>query len=177
MAHVTSARDKTNGDGLPRVPSIPLTDDRAFDPNQQSIGNLVREATEHVSTLIRAEVELAKAELWQELRKALTGILFFLVAVALLLYTSPFVFFVLLEILDNFVTRGWAAFIVLVLVVVTIGVLVLLGIRKMKKIKAPERTINTLRGTADTLAHFAEDDETGTAVSPADPTRNQPRPR
>jgi hypothetical protein len=68
MTIVTSAQHHTNGtrsgDGLPPVSAIPLTED---DPTRaaadQSIGGLVRDATTHLSTLIRAEVELARAEI------------------------------------------------------------------------------------------------------------------
>ena len=52
--------DRKNG--VPTtVTSIPLVDPNAMPPNP-SIGDLVKEATAQVSTLVRAEVELAKAE-------------------------------------------------------------------------------------------------------------------
>ena len=50
------------------VSSIPLTD--PHDPATQSIGGLVKDATSHMSTLVRAEVELAKAEIVGEAKKA-----------------------------------------------------------------------------------------------------------
>ncbi|HEU5471922.1 MAG TPA: phage holin family protein [Actinophytocola sp.] len=178
MTHVTSARDKTNGDGLPRVPSIPLTDDRAFDPSRQSIGDLVRDATTHMSTLLRAEIELAKAELAKEMKKVLVGSIFFIIALAVFVYSTFFLFFMEVDVLDIWLDRWVASIIVWVEMLAVAALMAFLGVRKMKKLKAPERTISTLRETADTLAHFAEDDkETGTAVSPVDPARNQPRPR
>ena len=54
--------ERFTGDGVPRtVSSIPLTDVDARTPAEASIGNLVKDATTQVSTLVRAEVELAKA--------------------------------------------------------------------------------------------------------------------
>ena len=53
-------------DGVPTtVTSIPLVDPHApkADP---SIGDLVKDATAQVSTLVRAEVELAKAEITRD---------------------------------------------------------------------------------------------------------------
>jgi hypothetical protein len=176
MAHVTSARDKTNGDGLPRIPSIPLTDEGAFDPANPSIGNLVKDATTHLSTLLRAEIELAKAELAMEFKKALVGSVFFIIALAVFIYSTFFLFFMEVDVLDIWVPRWVASLIVWFEMLAVTGVMALLGYRRMKKIKAPERTINALRDTANTLAHFAGDDEEpGMELRPADPSRPAPR--
>jgi len=95
MTTVTSAQHHTNGtrsgDGLPPVSAIPLTDDDPTrDAANQSIGGLVRDATTHLSTLIRAEVELARAEITAEVKKGLLGSIFFLVALTMLLLLMPF---------------------------------------------------------------------------------------
>ena len=45
-----------------------------------SIGDLVKDATSQVSTLVRAEVELAKAEITRDVKKGLTGSVFFILA-------------------------------------------------------------------------------------------------
>ena len=42
-------------------------------PGSASIGSLVRDATEQMSTLVRAEVALAKAEVTGEIKKGLTA--------------------------------------------------------------------------------------------------------
>ena len=66
----------SNGDrknGVPTtVTSIPLVDPHAPKPDP-SIGDLVKDATSQVSTLVRAEVELAKAEITRDVKKGLTG--------------------------------------------------------------------------------------------------------
>ncbi|MEU3013942.1 phage holin family protein [Nocardia asteroides] len=131
------------------VTSIPLTD--ANPPGSASIGTLVRDATEQLSTLVRAEVALAKAEVTAEVRKGLTGSVFFILALTVLLFSSFFFFFFLAELLDVWLYR-WAAFlIVFVLMVVTTALLALLGYLKVRKLRAPEKTINSLKQTAEVL--------------------------
>ena len=94
-----SNRDRENG--VPdTVTSIPLADPNAVPPNA-SIGELVRDATAQVSTLVRAEVELAKAEITRDVKKGLTGSVYFIIALVVLLYSTFFMFFFLAELLDT----------------------------------------------------------------------------
>ena len=62
----------SNGDrknGVPNtITSIPLVDPHAL-PAEPSIGDLVKEATTQVSTLVRAEVELARAEITRDVKE------------------------------------------------------------------------------------------------------------
>src|SRR5690348_912993 len=149
MAHVTSARDNTNGDGLPRIPSIPLTDDAAFEANgNQSIGHLVKDATTHLSTLIRAEVELARGEIAREVKKALVGSIFFIAALVVALYSSFFLFFWIADVLDIWLPRWIASGIVFVGMILIAILFFILGRRRVKKIRAPERTITSIKETA-----------------------------
>ncbi|MBO0856494.1 MAG: phage holin family protein, partial [Nocardia sp.] len=68
------------------ITSIPLSE---VDPTATaSVGELVRNATEQVSTLVRAEVELAKAEVTGEIKKGLQGSVFFIAALTVLLFSS-----------------------------------------------------------------------------------------
>ena len=63
----------------PVLPSIPLSKEPVVPASEQSIGGLVREATSQVSTLVRAEVELARSEVTAEVKKGLQGSVFFVV--------------------------------------------------------------------------------------------------
>lgn len=165
MAHVTSARENPTGDGLPRVPSIPLSDEAAFDADNQSIGHLVRDATTHLSTLVRAELELAKAELSREIKRALIGSIFFIIALVVVLYSSFFFFFFAADLLDVWLPRWAASLIVFGSMLLIAGLFAFIGFRRVRKIRAPERTISTLRDTAAALTHRGSDDEPGTQVS------------
>lgn len=175
MTRVTSARDNTNGDGLPRVPSIPLSDERAFDADgDQSIGHLVKDATTHLSTLVRAEIELAKSELAKEIKKALIGSIFFIIALVVFLYSTFFIFFYLADQLTVWLPRPAASAIVLGFMWVIVALFVILGVRKVKKLRGPQRTITTIKDTATALTHRGSDAEPGTELA-ADRVETVPR--
>ncbi|KAA9149654.1 phage holin family protein [Amycolatopsis acidicola] len=149
---MSSQEHERNGpDGLGAVPYIPLSGDDGKADGAQSIGSLVGQATQHMSTLVRAEVELAKSEVVGEVKKGVKGSVFFIVAGVIALYSSFFFFFFLGELLSEWLKR-WAAFgIVFLLMLVVAGICGLLGYRKLKKIRAPERTITSFKDTAAAL--------------------------
>ncbi|QBJ96986.1 phage holin family protein [Rhodococcus sp. ABRD24] len=138
------------GDGVPTsISSIPLTD--IHNPESASIGMLVRDATAQVSTLFRAEVELAKAEITGEVKKGLQGSLFFVLALAVLVFSAFFFFFFLAELLSVWLDR-WASFlIVFVLMLVVTGVLALFGYLRVRRLRAPNKTIDSLKQAATVL--------------------------
>ncbi len=134
----------------PVLPSIPLAPE-APRAGEQSVGDLVREVTTHLSTLVRAEVELARAEVTAEVRKGVTGSVFFAVAAVIGLFSLFFLFFTLAELLALVLLR-WAAFAVVFGVMLLVaGLFGLLGYRKVRKIRKPERTIESLRESAQML--------------------------
>jgi uncharacterized membrane protein YqjE len=146
----------------PVLPSIPLAPEPGRSPEEMSIGGLVREATEHVSTLVRAEVELARAEITSEVKKGLQGSVFFIVALAILLFSLFFAFFALGELIALWLNRAAAFAIVFALMLVAAGLFGLLGYLRVRKIRAPERTISSLRESAQVLTHRGRDgDGTG----------------
>lgn len=159
---MTSVPPHSNGDGLPPVASIPLADDSATAGNQ-SIGALVREATVHLSALIRAELELARAEITAEVKKGLTGSVLFLVALTLALLAMPF----LLTAAALGIDKGlpdwaniWGGFAIVFIAMVLVAVLcVYLGIKKVRRIRAPQRTISTVRDTASAFKRSSGEPE------------------
>lgn len=144
-----SNRDRKNG--VPgTVTSIPLADPHAM-PADPSIGALVKDATTQVSTLVRAEVELAKAEITRDVKKGLTGSVFFILALVVLLYSTFFMFFFLAELLDTWLWR-WAAFLVVfILMLVVTAVFALLGYLKVRRIRGPQQTIESVKETTAAL--------------------------
>lgn len=136
----------------PVLPSIPLAPEPVPSAADQSIGGLVKEATAHVSTLVRAEVELARAEITAELRKGLQGSIFFVIALAILLFSLFFLFFALGFILAIWLPQ-WAAFsIVFGVMLLAAGAFGFLGYLRVRKIRAPERTISSLKESAQVLS-------------------------
>lgn len=153
MTHVSSQEHERSGpDGLGAVPYIPLSGDDSSTTDGQSIGSLVGQATQHMSTLVRAEVELARAEIVGEVKKGLKGSVFFLIAGAIGLYSSFFFFFFLGELISDLWGLRWPAFLIVfgLMLVITV-IFAFLGWRKVKKLSVPERTISSVKETAAAL--------------------------
>jgi len=151
---VSSSRGTSHADTtVPAgVSSIPLTDvDSRSNPATASIGALVKDATTQVSTLVRAEVELAKAEVTGEIKKGLQGSVLFVLALAVLIFSSFFFFFFLAELLNTWVVR-WLAFLIVFLIMVAItALLAFVGYLRVKKLRKPEKTIDSLKATATVI--------------------------
>ncbi|MGN6605792.1 MAG: phage holin family protein [Jatrophihabitans sp.] len=109
-----------------------------------SVGQLVSEASTHLSTLVRSEIELAKLELRSSVKNAGVGIGFFGAAAAVLVFSLVFGFITLAEGLAALGLDRWLAFlIVFVFQLLLAGVAAFLGYKKVKRVKAPQRTIAT----------------------------------
>ena len=94
-----------------------------------------------------------------EVRKGVTGSVFFAVAAAIGLFSLFFFFFTLAELLSLWFLR-WVAFaIVFVLMVLGAALFGFLGYRKVQKIRKPERTIESLRESAQVLQHRGRPDD------------------
>lgn len=141
----------------PVLPSIPLAPEPTRAPSEQSIGELVRQATTHVSTLVRAEVELARAEVTKEVKKGLQGSIFFVVALTILLFSLFFAFFALAELLALWLGRPAAFAIVFGIMLLVAALFGLLGYLRVRRIQKPERTISTLKESAQVLTHRGHD--------------------
>ena len=164
-----------------KVDSIPLRDTDVTQPGQDSSGDLVSNATEQVSRLVRNEIELAKTEVIGEVKKGAIGGGLFAGAGVIALYSTFFFFFFLAALLQLWVP-WWAAFLIVFLVMLAVaGILAFVGLRKFKKIKSPERTIesvNELKNLVPGQAkkNLAEDDSALYTGGPA-PTGRPVPPR
>lgn len=137
----------------PVLPSIPLAPEPLKPVGEQSIGDLVREATAQMSTLVRAEVELARTEVTAEVKKGLQGSVFFVIALTILLFSLFFMFFALAELLALWLNRAASFGIVFGIMVVVAALFGLLGYLRVRKIRKPERTISSLKESAQVLSH------------------------
>ena len=114
--------------------------------DEPTLGRLVADASRDVSTLIHSEIALAKSELRVSFKAggmgaallAAAGVLGFLI---LILFSLTVVWFLVWAGLDP----GWAYLIVTGFWVVVAGILALVGIRKLKQVRAPEKTIRTTK--------------------------------
>ncbi len=144
-----SKADARNG-APSTLATIPLTDPHAR-PVEPSIGDLIKDATTQVSTLVRAEVELARAEITRDVKKGLTGSVFFIAALVVLFYSTFFFFFFLAELLDSWLWR-WVAFLIVFGIMVVVGAaLALLGFLKVRRIRGPRETIASVKETRTAL--------------------------
>ncbi|WP_127507357.1 phage holin family protein [Actinoplanes solisilvae] len=124
----------------------------ADEVSETSIGDLIGNISNDLSTLFRQEVELAKVELKQEAAKAgkaggmLGGAAFAgYLAVVLLSFAVVFA-------LSEVIPPGWAALIVAVLWAAVGAVLYMNGRKQLKTVDpVPHRTVDTLKEDAQWL--------------------------
>lgn len=122
------------------------------DVTQHSVADLVGEVARDLSTLMRQELQLAKAELKQEASK--TGKAAGIVGAAgfagymVLLFAS----FALWWGLSNVMDQGWAALIVAAPWAITAAVLYSAGRRRLAELNpTPQRTAETLQELPDAI--------------------------
>ena len=140
-------------DQLRKTPQvIDLTGD-----GDRTIGQLVADISRETSGLVQAEIALAKAELRQAAVHGGVGAgllggaaVFGLVGFILLCFTGAY----------GLIAAGltpWMAFGIVTLVLFVIaGILALIGMSKMKKIKGPEQTIETSKQSIETIKTAAK---------------------
>ncbi|NYJ06771.1 phage holin family protein [Petropleomorpha daqingensis] len=124
----------------------PMTDDGRPDVDGTSVGALIGEVTKDLSTLMRQELELAKAELKVEAKKAGQGAGMFGAAGFAGYMVLLFLSFALWWALENVMDAGLAALIVAVLWGVIGAVAYSMGRKKFREVNPkPERTVETLQ--------------------------------
>ncbi|WP_169980833.1 phage holin family protein [Microbispora sp. H10836] len=116
-------------------------------PEDESLGALVAQASHHISTLVRSEIELAKAELKFDAKRVgmaagLFGAAAFIGHLCLILAS-----FAIAYALVAVGLATWLAFtIVTVFYLLTAGLLVFIGYRRLKGLTGMKRTRRSLRG-------------------------------
>ena|SRR5690242_21435479 len=119
-----------------------------------TIGRLVSDATRDLSSLVSNEIKLAKSELRVSIKAGGMGIgLFaaaaFFVAMSLIMLSVALAYFI------NWNGHGpalqWAFTIVFAFYLLVAAILGLIGVRKVKKVRAPERAISQAQQTQQIL--------------------------
>ena len=119
---------------------------------EPTIGTLVQSAMADVSTLIRGEVELAKAEIGKSAKKAGIGAGAFGAAGVVLAFSGFFFGIALAEFLTWLGLERWISYLIVWFALVLVaGVAALFGKRTIKKIEKPERTMETLHDLPEVL--------------------------
>jgi membrane protein implicated in regulation of membrane protease activity len=126
---------------------------RSTEVDETSIGSLVQSAMADVSTLVRGEIELAKAEVGKSAKKAGIGAGAFGAAGVVLAFSGFFFGIALAEFLTWLGLVRWISYLIVwFLLVLLAGIAALFGRRTLKKIEKPERTLETLRDLPE-VAH------------------------
>ncbi|RZS79383.1 putative superfamily III holin-X [Motilibacter rhizosphaerae] len=124
---------------------------------EPSLGKLVASATKDLSALVRAEVELAKTELRNEVKHAVAGSGMFIVAGLLgLLALIMLVIAAALGLTALGLPNSLAFLIVAIVILLVAGGLVFIGIKQVKRISAPERTIRTTKDSVSLIKGSAK---------------------
>ncbi|MEV5412480.1 phage holin family protein [Thermopolyspora sp. NPDC052614] len=130
----------------------------ATPPDQEeSLGTLVAQATDQISTLVRSEIELAKAELKFDAKRVGKAVGAFAAAAFMAHLCLILASFAIAYLLTSvFGLWEWAAFAVVTLIYLLVaGLLVLFGVRRLKGLtgmKRTTRTLKSLRGGDDDAA-------------------------
>ena len=123
--------------------------------DEPTIGRLVADTSRHLSSLIRAEIALAKAELKISVTAggiglALVAVAGFLAVLAVIMGSFAAAYFLAkIPHLDV----AWGLLIVFGFYLLLAALLVLLAVRRFKRVKAPTKTIETTKETVATLRH------------------------
>jgi membrane protein implicated in regulation of membrane protease activity len=119
---------------------------------EPSVGTLVQSAMADLSTLVRAEVELAKAEVGKSAKKAGIGGGAFGAALVMVAFSAFFFGIAFAEFLTWLGLERWISYLIVwFLLVLLAGLAALIGRRFIKRIEKPERTIETLHDLPDVL--------------------------
>jgi Putative Actinobacterial Holin-X, holin superfamily III len=125
---------------------------RHEDVGEVSLGQLVGDVTRDLSTLMRQELALARAELKQEASKTAKGAGAFGGAGFAGYMAVLFLSIALWWALAYLVGLGWSALIVAVIWGIVAAVLAAVGRRRFREVNpTPERTVDTLRTIPDAL--------------------------
>ncbi|MBP2707240.1 phage holin family protein [Microbispora sp. RL4-1S] len=116
-------------------------------PEDESLGALVAQASHHISTLVRSEIELAKAELKFDAKRVgmasgLFGAAAFMGHLCLILASFAIAYGLIAAGL-----AAWLAFtVVTVFYLLVAALLVFIGYRRLKGLAGMKRTVRSLRG-------------------------------
>jgi hypothetical protein len=124
--------------------------------SRTSLGDLLGEVTRDLSTLMRQEIELAKAELSQSAKQAGKG--------AGLLGGAGYaglmaVFFLSVALwwgLGHLIDNGWSAVVVAVIWGIIALILYLVGKKEMKAVKGAPRTVESIKQVPDAIKRNEE---------------------
>lgn len=126
------------------TPTHKLKDIHVVKDDDPTIGKLVADASRDISTLISKEIELAKSELKVSVKNGGIGVGLFAAAafigvLAIIMLSIAIAYFINWN--GDGLALHWAFLIVFGFYLLLAGLMVFVGIRKVKKVRAPEKAI------------------------------------
>lgn len=150
--------DPYGGTAAPSTGSTPVGDTTEDDTGRPSLGALLSEVTKDISTLMRQEVALAKAELTQDAKRAGKGAgMLSGAAVAghfVLLFLSIALWWALGDLLDNL---AWSAVIVAVIWGIIAAVLAMKGKKEVQEVQGLPETQESVKKIPNALKGHEEE--------------------
>ncbi len=119
--------------------------------SEHSLGELISEVTQDLSTLLRQEVELAKAELQQSASRAGKGAGMLSGAAVAGYLVLLFLSLALWWAIGSATGLGWSALIVAVIWAIIAAVLVQVGRKELKTVRGMPKTTATVKKIPDAL--------------------------
>ena len=123
----------------------------AAEAGDRSLGNLISEVTQDLSTLMRQELELAKAELQQSASRAGKGVGMLGGAAVAGYFVLLFVSIAVWWAVGSATGLGWSAVIVAVIWAIIAAILVAVGRSSLKSVRGIPRTADTMKKIPDAL--------------------------
>jgi hypothetical protein len=121
-----------------------MATDQVKADDEPTIGRLVHDASRDISTLLSKEIQLAKSELKVSVKAGGLGIALFLAAafiavLAVIMLSVAIAYFINWN--GDGLALHWAFLIVFAFYLLVAGLLVFVGVKKVKKVGPPERAI------------------------------------
>jgi Putative Actinobacterial Holin-X, holin superfamily III len=133
------------------------TRDTGRTDNEPTLGALVASASRDLSALVRSEIDLAKAEIKDDVSHAVKGGGMFGAAAFLGLLATILLSFALAYALFALGLSRWLSFLVVgILYLAVAGVLAFLGLKQVKQVKPPQEAIQSTKETVEVLKGAAK---------------------
>lgn len=123
-------------------------------PGEASLGDLVAIATRDISLLVRQEIELVKTELKLTATSAGLAAAFLAVAGGLAFFAAFALTICFAEVLHAVGLPRFVGYLIVAgAYLVIAGLLGLFGLARLKRVKPPERTLQTVKADVDWIKH------------------------
>lgn len=132
-------------------------------PEEESLGSLVAQASSQISSLVRSEIELAKAEFRFDAKRVGTAGGLFAAAAFMAHLCLILASFTIAYVLAQWLPTWLSFLIVTVFYLVVAGLLVLVGVRRLKGLAGMKRTARSIKGLKEIAT---PEDETLPEVRP-----------